>query len=205
LEAFLLDQSATIEAFLAATAAKQPTPGGGSVAALTGALAAAAAEMVLSYSVGKKDLASYQVELSDVQAHLKRARQLFTTLMAEDQAAFLALSAARKLPVEAPHRTDEIAATLGVCLSVPQTIAATALAVLELCDRVWDKSNKFLLSDLAVASDLAMATVRCAIHNVRVNLTDVVDASRRTEIEKSNQYMMTQSLAIIQKLSRRFP
>ena len=52
----MFDRTTSIDAFLSATAAKQPTPGGGSVAALAGALSSAIGEMVLSYSIGKKDL-----------------------------------------------------------------------------------------------------------------------------------------------------
>src|SRR4051812_18812327 len=54
------DQHHTIESFLAAAAAKQPAPGGGSVAALAGALAASMGEMVINYSLGKKNLAAYE-------------------------------------------------------------------------------------------------------------------------------------------------
>jgi formiminotetrahydrofolate cyclodeaminase len=57
------DASLPITVFLDAAAAKQPTPGGGSIAALAGALAASMGEMVLNYSVNKKDLQSHRREL----------------------------------------------------------------------------------------------------------------------------------------------
>src|SRR5947208_3929534 len=92
----MFDSHHTIEDFLAAAAAKQPAPGGGSVAALTGALAAAMGEMVINYSVGKKDLAQHQAELSAALQEFHRARELMLALMAEDQAAYQALTDARK-------------------------------------------------------------------------------------------------------------
>src|SRR3954454_25286857 len=94
----MYDQSHTIDAFLTAAAAKQPTPGGGSVTALAGALAAAMGEMVLNYSVGKKSLAQFQPELQAGLRELGRARGLLLQLMEEDQVAYEALTAARKLP-----------------------------------------------------------------------------------------------------------
>ena len=55
----MFDASTSLDSFLTAAAAKKPTPGGGSVTALVGALAASMGEMVLNYSIGKKDLAAY--------------------------------------------------------------------------------------------------------------------------------------------------
>jgi methenyltetrahydrofolate cyclohydrolase len=194
----LIDGSATIDDFLSATAARQPTPGGGAVAALTGALAAALGEMVLNYSVGKKDLAAHDAELKVALAEFTTARRLLLGLMAEDQAAYAALTAAKKQP-----QSPEFAAALGACLSAPQAVAATGVALLDLCDRLADKVNPHLLSDLAICADLSMAVVRASMHNVRINLTDVTDAARRTTIEQSSAKILAHATEIIQRFSRR--
>src|SRR3954463_8306073 len=94
----MYDQSTTIEKFLDASAARQPTPGGGSVAALAGALAASMGEMVVNYSLGKKDLEAFADELKPALAEYHRARGMLVQLMGEDQQAYAALTAARKLP-----------------------------------------------------------------------------------------------------------
>src|SRR5688500_729052 len=96
------DANTPIGTFLDAAAAKQPTPGGGSVTALVGALSAAMGEMTVNYSVGKKGLEQHQGELRAALAELHRARQLLTGLMLEDQTAYEALTAARKLPEGSP-------------------------------------------------------------------------------------------------------
>jgi methenyltetrahydrofolate cyclohydrolase len=197
-----LDVSATIEAFLTATAARRPTPGGGSVTALAAALAAAQAQMVLNYSLGKKELAAHQAELKSVLDELTRARLLLSGLISEDQAAYLALAAARKLP-PGPQREHEFAAALQNCLNVPQTVAAAALAVLELCDRVVEKVNHHLLSDLAVAADLCAASVRCAVYNVEVNLADLPPGQPRQEVEDVNRRTVQRCLALIERLMPR--
>src|ERR1700743_100876 len=88
------DQS--IQSFLDAAAAKQPAPGGGSVAALAGALAASMGEMVLNYSVGKKSLAAHEKELVEALGQFNRARAVLVELMIEDQSAYASLNEAKK-------------------------------------------------------------------------------------------------------------
>jgi formiminotetrahydrofolate cyclodeaminase len=179
------DKAQTIDAFLSATAAKQPTPGGGSVAALAGALSAAIGEMVVNYSIGKKDLAQHQDELRRALTELTRARQILLELMIEDQAAYEALSTVRKLPESDAQRQARFDAALLACIRIPQAIGATSAAILQLCQNLVDRVNKYLLSDLAVCAELAMATVRCAAYNVRVNMGDVADAAERKRFESA--------------------
>src|SRR5436309_3232532 len=174
----MFDRNTTIDDFLHATAAKQPTPGGGSVAALAGALAAAIGEMVINYSLGKKGLEVYQEDSHLAESELRTAREMLLTLMGEDQSAYGALTATRKLP-EGPDRDVQFADALTASIRTPQSMAATAIAILQICQRVADFVNWYLLSDLAVCAELALATARCAAYNVRVNLPDLADAAER--------------------------
>src|SRR5437764_5460642 len=150
----MFETSTPLDQFLDAAAAKQPAPGGGSVTALVGALAAAMGEMVVNYSVGKKDLSEHQPMFHQALAELTRARALLLELMVEDQAAFEALTAARKACNNIGDRDAGFAAALLLCIRIPQSIGATALAVLELCARLVPLANKYLLSDLAVSAEL---------------------------------------------------
>src|SRR3984885_11522875 len=118
------DQHNTIAEFLDGTAAKQPAPGGGSVAALAGALAAAIGEMVINYSVGKKGLEAHQDELKKALAELHRARQIMLELVTEDQSAYQALNAAKKLPQGSPERESQLAPALLAAIRTPEAIAA---------------------------------------------------------------------------------
>ncbi|HYO09363.1 MAG TPA: cyclodeaminase/cyclohydrolase family protein [Tepidisphaeraceae bacterium] len=195
----MIDASTSIEQFLAAAAAKQPAPGGGSAAALAGALAASMGEMTVNYSVGKKNLAPHEPELRDALAEYARARRLLLQLMLEDQVAYEALTAARKLPESSPARQADFDVALLASIRVPQAMGATALAVLELADRLVDKVNPFLLSDLAVSCELAMATVRCAVYNVRANLPDVTDSRDRTRIEATGQHLLTAGTDVVRR------
>jgi formiminotetrahydrofolate cyclodeaminase len=199
----MYDQTTPIGTFLDAAAAKQPAPGGGSVTALVGALAAAMGEMTVNYSIGKKGLEPHQAELKVTVAELHRARQLMLSLMAEDQSAYEALTAARKLPEGSPQRQRELPAALLACIRVPQAMAATAVAIIELCDRVVDRVNYYLLSDLAVCADLAMATTRCAIYNVRVNLADLEDLNAKSDAQDTIVQLLSHAGMCIQRVGPR--
>jgi formiminotetrahydrofolate cyclodeaminase len=199
----MFDASTPIGTFLDAAAAKQPTPGGGSVAALAGALAASMGEMTLNYSVGKKGLEAHQDVLAAALRELTHARAVLLQLMAEDQGAFAAVTAARKRPESDPDRDACFAAALLACIRIPQAMAATGVAILEIVDRVADKVNPWLLSDLAVCADLAMATTRCALYNVRANLPDVKDPVDRDRIETSSRTLLAHALTLVQRASPR--
>ena len=186
------DANTTIESFLAAAAAKQPTPGGGAVTALAGALAASMGEMVLQYSVAKKDLAAHAALNAEVLAELTRARGVLLELMAEDQAVFAELTAAKKAGGETATYVD-------ACIAVPQTIGITALAILDLANRVAGTSNKYLLSDLAACGELAMAAIRSAVHSVRANLNDV-PAERKTELNAECERLIGRGVTAIRSL-----
>jgi formiminotetrahydrofolate cyclodeaminase len=193
------DDRTAISEFLSATAAKQPTPGGGSVTALAGALAAAIGEMVLSYSVGKKSLAQFEPELRAGSSELSRARALLLGLMVEDQVAYEALTAARKLPESNVDRQKHFDAALVACIRVPQAMGATALAILAEADRLVDKVNHHLLSDLAVCCELAMATVRSAGYNVRVNLPDLSDPNDRQRAQGECDQILARATHVVSR------
>src|SRR4051812_2746675 len=199
----MYDHTTTIGKFLEASAARQPTPGGGSVTALAGALAASMGEMVVNYSLGKKDLEAYADELKPALAEYHRARGVLVQLMVEDQQAYAALTAARKLPESAADRAAQMSSALAACIRVPEAMAATAAAVLELCDRIVNFVNPWLLSDLAVCADLSMAAIRCAVYNVRANLPSVPDEAERQRIEALLFQLLTRAGALIQQVSPR--
>ena len=197
------DESATIAQFLDAVAARKPTPGGGAVTALAGALAAAMGEMVVNYSIGKKGLEAFEGELRPALHELNRARAVLLQLMAEDQAAYQALADARKLPEGSPERAARFPEALRASIAAPQAMAATGVAILGVCENIVQLVNRHLLSDLAVAADLAMATTRCAIYSVRVNLPDIPDAAERQEIETTVGQVLIHAAMLIQTVAPR--
>ena len=117
-------------------------------------------EMVINYSIGKKGLEAHQAELQTVLRELTRVRELMLGLMEEDQVAYAALTAAKKLPEGSPERNAQFPTALVASIRTPQAVGAAALAMLELAEQLVGKVNKWLLSDLAVCVDVATATVR---------------------------------------------
>lgn len=196
----MYDSTHTIHEFLNAAAAKQPAPGGGSVAALVGALAASMGEMVLNYSIGKKSLMAHEPELRTALAEFTRLRAMMLQLMVEDQAAYEAITALRKLPADSADRKEKYDATLLACIRVPEAMAAGGVAALEWCGRLVDKANVYLLSDLAVCAELAMATVRCGIYNVRINLTDLRDTADRESIQRTIDAILSRATVLVRQI-----
>ncbi|HSU65485.1 MAG TPA: cyclodeaminase/cyclohydrolase family protein [Tepidisphaeraceae bacterium] len=194
------DSNNTIAQFLDGTAAKQPAPGGGSVTALVGALSAAIGEMVLNYSVGKKGLEAHQPQLQAALKELHRARQLMAELMVEDQTAYQALTAARKLTRDSAEWKSDYPPAVLASIRTPEAIAATAAAILATCDRLVDSVNFYLLSDLAVCAELAMATVRCGVYNVRVNQSSLTDASDRERVDQTIAQILLHATSLIQRV-----
>src|SRR5262249_45460558 len=136
-------------------------------------------------------------------AELARARQMLLQLMAEDQLAYEALSALRKLPADSAERKEKMPAALLACIRVPEAVAATGVCVLERCDKLVGFVNYHLLSDLAVCSDLAMASIRCAIYNVRSNLRSIDDPEDRRAIETTIGQILNRALLLIQSVAPR--
>ena len=159
-----------VREFVAATAAKQPTPGGGSVTALVGALGASLAAMALNYTVGKKAYAAYEGELQGAIAQFERASAMLQELIAEDIEAYGALSGMLKLLEGERLAHPDYTAVVVAAIRAPQTTAGIAANVLELTSGLLGKTNKYLLSDLGIAAVFAHATVHASELNVRINL-----------------------------------
>jgi formiminotetrahydrofolate cyclodeaminase len=118
--------------------------------------------------------------------------------MVEDQEAYTALTDARK---QGGGEAFDVA--LLASIRVPQAIATTALALLEISDKLVDKVNHHLLSDLAVCTDLAVATIRCASYNIRANLPDVADLAERKRFEQSAAQLVRRGIALVNQISPR--
>lgn len=197
-----VDLNVSVAEFLEACAARQPVPGGGAASALAGAMAASMGEMVLQYSVGKKGLEEFQSELKPALEKMRQARLHLQHMAVEDQQAFEAVTALRKLPADHADR-QKLPEAILTSAKVPQNIANAGVTVLELCDQMVNFVNPYLLSDLAVAADLAMAATRCAVYNVRVNLPDIADEATRMRIEASMTDVLMRASKVIQQVTPR--
>ena len=158
----------SIGSFLDALASKTPAPGGGAVAGLCGAVGAALGSMVVEYSKGKKSLAEFEQVHTDALARLSEIRAEMLTLAEEDERAYSKVNALQRLAEDDPARSG-LPDAVRAAVDVPARVISLALELLELLHSLADKSNKYLLSDLAIAAVLAEATACAGAWNVRVN------------------------------------
>lgn len=165
-------------------AAKTPAPGGGAVASATGALAAALGSMVVSYSVGRKDLAAHADLLASAQKQLTRVRAVLLTLADEDAAAYTELNELQKLAPDHPRRLADYADAVTAAVGVPLAVMAAGSDMLRLLADLPGKTNKWLKSDLAIAAMLAETCVRAGACNVAINLPQVADSAQRAALHQ---------------------
>jgi len=182
-----------LKQFLDDTAAAQPTPGGGSVAALTAALASSAGRMAANYTLGRKRFADVQQEVSALQHRLATAGQMLEQLVAEDMIAYRQLQAVWRRDGTPPASQVDRSAALVGAIAVPFEVVAVAGAMLADLDRLKDVANPDLLSDVGVGAELAAAAARSAALNVRINLTQLDDAaeveSLRTQLSRQLEHV----------------
>ncbi|MEI7766802.1 MAG: cyclodeaminase/cyclohydrolase family protein [Phycisphaerae bacterium] len=164
----ILDQS--VRNFITATASKSPTPGGGSIAALAGAVAAALAQMCVQYTLGKKKYEEHRLVLEQGIERLDRYARLMQDFVQEDIAAYQNLSGFMRLSEADRQLHPEYAPAVRRAIEAPLNVAGLALHILEECDRLLDKTSEWLLSDLGIAALLAHATVGASELNVLANL-----------------------------------
>jgi formiminotetrahydrofolate cyclodeaminase len=172
----------SFEALVELIAARTPTPGGGTVAALAGALGAGLSCMALRFSLKRKDAPVEQdAVLGAVEAGLLDVVKRFEQLADDDSDAFEAVRSARKLPqATAPEkaaRDAAIAVASAASAEIPLRTLRLARDGLELIDGVTSVLNKNLATDAASGAILLRGGARCAALNVDVNL--VGDASER--------------------------
>jgi len=171
----------SVEEFSRVLGSNSPAPGGGSVAALSGALGANLVSMVCSLSIGKKDYESFDNELAEA---LKLSQTLSEGLLKRvdlDTEAFNSVMAAFKMTKqteeEKKSRSAAIQAGFKEAVQSPLGIARECLDVLRLVNKLLGKSNTNVLSDLGVASLQAFAGLEGAIMNVKINIPSIKDTN----------------------------
>jgi len=163
----------SIDRFLDRLAGSDPTPGGGSAAAIMGAMGAALVSMVCNVSFGKKGYEAAEPELRNILARSEELRGRLAAMVAEDVAAFDGLMAAYKLPKssdeEKSRRAETIQTSLKRATEVPLECARACSEVVLLARRAADLGYKHVISDVGVGVAAADAALRGAALNVFIN------------------------------------
>lgn len=182
-----------IGAFLETLAAKSPTPGGGSVAALAAAISAAQAAMVVAYTEGKQKYAEHEDLLRETAEDLERYRREALELAEADKAAYEELSGWFKRDRTDPEDERAYQDAVRRATEVPQTLLDRTVAMLEMFELLCGRTNRMLASDLAISAILGEAAARSAAWNVRINLPQWSDAVGRAQITRDLARQLTRA------------
>jgi formiminotetrahydrofolate cyclodeaminase len=200
-----------VATFLDDLAGAAPTPGGGSAAAVMGAMGAALVSMVCNVTLGKKGQEEVAPHMRAVRDDSERLRSRLTAMVAEDIAAFDGLMAAYRLPkstdAEKSHRTDAIQASLRAATETPLACARACAQVVALSRRAGEKGYSGVVSDAGVGVLAAHAALRSAALNVFINAPSLKDRAYAdaalAEIEKLLADSAIESEAIFQLVRSR--
>ncbi len=154
-------------------------PGGGSVAALSGALAAGLARMVANLTVGREKYAVVEPEMKAIVKEAAELQERLTADIDRDSAAYTgvmdAFKMAKSTDAEKTARARAIQEAMKHAAAVPLAVARHAFRVLELTELVVQRGNKNAVTDGAVGAMLARTAVLAALYNVKINLSAIRD------------------------------
>lgn len=169
----------TVNEFAKVVASDSPVPGGGSIAALCGALSAALAEMVANLTVRKAKYAEYRDEMTDIINKASLLRDELLNYIKEDSLAYNEVTDAYKLPKETEeekaYRSGKIQEGLKTAASVPLKVAEASFRIFPLAEAVVSRGNKSSVTDGLVCAMMARTGVLSAVLNIRINLDSIKD------------------------------
>lgn len=193
----------SVSGFLSSVASPDPVPGGGSVAAHVGAVAAALAQMVAGLTVGKKKYAAVDAEMKEAALEAVAVGNRLAALVKRDADAYSKVSAAHKLAKEpadaAARRAETITSALLEAAEVPLETARCCVEVATLAAVVAEKGNANAVTDAGVAALLAEAGCRGAAYNVRVNIQALDDKSKGAGLARDAAELVEQASKLAKK------
>lgn len=170
----------SIEEFIKVTAGKDPVPGGGSVSALVGALAASLGKMVTGLTIGRKKYADVQAEMEAMAPVFEESVQSLMQAIADDAEAYDTVFNAYKLPKdtdeEKARRNNAIQQGLTHAARIPLGVAERAVSIMPYIKEVAAKGNQNAITDSCVAMMCARTAALGAILNCRINISSITDA-----------------------------
>ena len=172
-------KSLSVKEFIDKVTGNDPVPGGGSVSALNGSLAASLAAMVANLTVGRKKYAEVNDEMEQISARMTEQSTKLLADVDRDAEAYDRVFAAFKLPKETDEekavRKEAIQRETKYAAEVPMEVARTASELLPMIDAAARRGNSNAVTDATVAMMCARTAVIGALLNVRINLTSITD------------------------------
>jgi glutamate formiminotransferase len=178
---FARDES--VRAFVERIATPEPVPGGGSVAALAGALGVALGQMAIEITRTKKNYQGNVARYSDVLSRLTAHRTTLLDLVDADAAAYGRVVEAYRIPKDSPGRQEAIQNALIHATEVPARTATDAAEALRVLENVQPVIHPNVASDMTIGFQMLRSAVEGGIANMRINLRDIKDDGARTRFE----------------------
>ncbi|MBN2899743.1 MAG: cyclodeaminase/cyclohydrolase family protein [Clostridia bacterium] len=177
-----------VREFVNETASNSPVPGGGSIAALAGALGVALATMVANLTVGKEKYAEVEAEMQEVIKKGDAIKAELLDLIDRDATSFDGVMQAFKMPKETDEekaaRTEKIQSEYKYAASVPMQTAELAMQIMDLAEVVVEKGNPNAVTDGAVAAMMSRTAVLSALLNVKINIGSIKDEAFVAEMKE---------------------
>lgn len=187
--------------FVEALASDAPTPGGGSVSALCGALASGLASMSANFTAGREKYKDKEKEMQQILHETKALCEEFMHLIQEDIDAYGFYSKAVKMPKETEEekamRKATMQRSLRASTEIPLKMIEACVKVEQLALLAVKDANPFLISDSAASAVIAEAAANAASYNVRINLPGISD----TELAVNYSLRMKSGLETVAKLA----
>ena len=178
----------TVKDFLDKVAGNDPVPGGGSIAALGGALASALATMVTGLTIGKKGYEASEEVMQHAQTLTTRFQKEFIALIDKDSEAYDEVFVCFKLPKatdeEKAARSAAIQEATKYAALVPMQVARNAYEMMSVIADVARLGNRNAVTDACVAMMSARTAVLGALLNVRINLGSIKDKTFADELQR---------------------
>jgi len=190
--------------FVAKVASEAPAPGGGSVSALAGALAAALCAMVARLTLGKEKYRDTWREMEKVRDSADALMRRLLELVDEDTAAYNQVLSALKLPrdteAQRTARQEAIRSATQKATAVPMETLRNVTGLLALAEAAVEKGNPNCLSDAGVAAHLIRAAASGAAYNVRINLSGLDDQRVSTQMKLETTELLSRVMSGVAKL-----
>ena len=164
-----------LKEFLDRLASKEPTPGGGGVAALAGALGIALGNMTGSLTVGKKKYATVEEDIVELNKRAEGLRKELYGLIERDAKAFIPVSEAYSIPKADPMRNEIMETALKGAAEVPLEIMRKCCEALEIVAEYAQKGSAIAISDAGCAAVMCKAALESAALNVYINTKAMED------------------------------
>jgi formiminotetrahydrofolate cyclodeaminase len=190
--------------FVEKVASEAPAPGGGSVSALAGALAAALCAMVARLTLGKEKYRDTWQEMEQVRDSADALMRRLLELVDEDTAAYNEVLSAFRLPKETPSekaaRQAAIQSATRKATAVPMETLRNVAGLLAPAEAAVEKGNPQCLSDAGVAAHLVRAAASGAAYNVRINLSGLDDPGLSTQMKLETTELLSRVMSGVAKL-----